>query len=149
MRIVNCELDGILQAYEFTKAGACDQDTKAESKWDTRSIEAGYLAGAQKKRLEELKSQIGILQNFTLKEFSPSDPITSGALVTVLNSTEQALYFLIHSGEGQSLNIDNVRVQVVTTYSPIGSALMNKVEGEIIELVTPKGKKEIEVIRVC
>ena len=41
-------------SYEYTTKG----DIKSDGKYDTRGTEAGYLAGAQKKRVEELKSDL-------------------------------------------------------------------------------------------
>jgi len=38
-----------------------EDSMKQEGKYDTRSIEAGYLAGAQKKRVEELKQELTVV----------------------------------------------------------------------------------------
>ena len=46
-------------SYEYTTKG----DVKSDGKYDTRGTEAGYLAGAQKKRMEELKNDLNRLRS--------------------------------------------------------------------------------------
>ena len=55
------ELEQLEGAAKSHRDFATDQEFKAESKYDTRALEASYLASAEAKRVEELKLEIQIL----------------------------------------------------------------------------------------
>ena len=59
-----------------------DQELKQESKYDTRSIEAGYLAGAQQRRFEEMQRDLNILKSFKATP-TASSQISVGASFTI------------------------------------------------------------------
>ena len=59
---MKAEMTALEAAAKSNKDFATDQEFKAESKYDTRSLEAGYLASAEAKRVEELKLDIQMLE---------------------------------------------------------------------------------------
>src|SRR5438874_4727706 len=52
------ELDVYLRAAQFSRAEATHESSKAENKYDTRGLEASYLARGQSKQALEIKSAI-------------------------------------------------------------------------------------------
>ena len=60
-------------AYQESKSHAQDSELRSESKWDTRGIEAGYLASAQEKRVKELK--IDVLKMGDFHKLEPYEQI--------------------------------------------------------------------------
>lgn len=55
------ELIEVETAAHSSRDLATADDLKSEGKYDTRAIEASYLAGAQAKRVEEIKLDIQLL----------------------------------------------------------------------------------------
>lgn len=104
---------------------AQSEDFKSESKWDTRSIEAGYLAGAQEKRFKELEIELANLVNLNIDD---KDSIVPGALIT----TESKTYFLTVSTGGQKVDSEMGVVSVVSMNSPLGQKLIDE-EIEILD----------------
>src|ERR1700687_4188305 len=73
---------GVLEkAARASHAEATHESSKAESKYDTRGLEAAYLAGGQARQAKENLGSIKIYQSLSVKEFDPDDPIDLGALV--------------------------------------------------------------------
>lgn len=116
---VQKDLDEARQAVTSAKNLAQSEDFKSESKWDTRSIEAGYLAGAQEKRVKELEIELANLENLNL---TIKVTIVPGALIT----TEDKLYFLTVSTGGHKMKTDQGLVHVVSLNSPIGQKLIEE-----------------------
>ena len=62
------------------KQQALDSEMEQEDKWDTRRIEASYLAGAQAKRVEEVKRDLNLITNLEI--------ISSNEFISVSNIVE-------------------------------------------------------------
>jgi len=58
-------------------AAATDPDAKAESKYDTRGLEASYLAAGQAKQAETLAEAIQALESASFPDFGPDAPIAA------------------------------------------------------------------------
>lgn len=124
---------------------ATDQEFKAESKYDTRALEASYLASAEAKRVEELKLEIQILEEVDLKASKKLGEISMGALVELLHKEQKRLYFLIPTAGGTLLKVKDEAVLVVSVFSPIGDALMGLKSGDVFEVETPKETRHYQV----
>ena len=57
------ELTAITEAAKNTYDVATHEDNKPENKYDTRGLEASYLAGAQAKRVVDMKEVLAIFEN--------------------------------------------------------------------------------------
>ena len=124
---VKKDLQETRQAVASAKDLAQSEDFKSESKWDTRSIEAGYLAGAQEKRVKELEIELANLENLNLNQ---KDTAVPGALIT----TQNKLYFLTVSTGGHKIKTEQGLVHVVSMNSPIGQKLIEE-EIDILEFI--------------
>ena len=69
------ELEVYARAAQFSRAEATHESSKAESKYDTRGLEASYLARGQSKQAAELESAIGEFEKLDMKKFGAKDPI--------------------------------------------------------------------------
>lgn len=127
-----------------------EKDMQQEGKYDTRRIEAGYLAGAQGKRLEILKQDIQILRNFEPPLYEMDAEIGLGALVKCRDLSDskakEHFYFIIPSSGGISLKIGGEDIQVLSIHSPLGNELMRLEVGETVEIETPGVSKELEIL---
>lgn len=140
------ELTQLEAAAKANKDFATDQEFKAESKYDTRALEASYLASAEAKRVEELKLEVQILEEVDLEASKKLGEISIGALVELEHNKQKRFYFLIPTAGGTMLKVKNETVLVVSVFSPIGDALMGLKVGEEFEVETPKETRHYQVV---
>ncbi|MGZ5278690.1 MAG: hypothetical protein ACXWC9_02035, partial [Pseudobdellovibrionaceae bacterium] len=77
------ELVALKEAAIATYEAATNEESKPENEYDTRGLEASYLAGAQAKRVGEIEELIFIYKDLHVRSFSPDESIASTALVEV------------------------------------------------------------------
>lgn len=140
------ELLGLEESAKANHDFATDQEFKAESKYDTRALEASYLASAEAKRVEELKLEVQILEEVDLTQSSKLGEISIGALVELSHQDQKRKYFLIPTAGGTLIKIEDEAVLVVSVFSPIGDALMGLKTGDEFEVETPKETRLYKVI---
>ena len=95
-------------------------------------------------RLGQLKKRMGELAMVNLVNI-PRDKVGFGATVVVFDSSknEEISYKLVTSEES------DVNQGLISTTSPIGRALLGKQVGEMAIVVTPNGKRELEVLKLA
>lgn len=140
------ELVEIESAAKSAKDLATSSESKSEGKYDTRAIEAGYLAGAQAKRVEEIKLDIQMLEE--LDTGLESTKLQLGSLGLIRHNNIEKLYFLSSTSGGAILNIDENSVLVISVFSPIGDAALGLGKGEVFEVETPKEMREYRVLEI-
>lgn len=140
------ELAHLEQATKAALSAATDEESRPENEYDTRALEASYLAAAQGKRVLELKKMLGVIESFPASE--NSGPISSGSLVETESEGKRAWYFLLPFGAGVSAVSAGQKVAVVTLDSPLGKVLAGKRAGDLAELPRPGGAKEFEILHV-
>jgi transcription elongation factor GreA len=74
----------------------------------------------------------------------PKDRVAFGSKVKVFDNTkeEEIVYTLVTSEE------TDVTKGLISTTSPIGKSLMGKKVGDMATVVTPNGKRELEVLQL-
>lgn len=140
------ELIGLEASAKSNRDFATDQEFKAESKYDTRALEASYLASAESKRVEELKLEIQILEEVDVDASKKLGEISIGALVELLHHDQKRFYFLIPTAGGTIIKVKDEAVLVVSVFSPIGDALMGLKTGDEFEVETPKETRTYQVL---
>jgi transcription elongation GreA/GreB family factor len=146
---VQHELDKAQKAADTAKAHHQSDEMKQEGKYDTRAIEAGYLAGAQLKRVEELKLELKMLEEIELRAFSEKDAIAIGAIVDLELNDKVQRYFVSSTASGSFTQVDGHPFLVVSVFSPIGNAALGLFVGDSFELETPKGLREYSITAIC
>jgi transcription elongation GreA/GreB family factor len=133
---------------EQTRSGVVHEDSRAEGDKDMRSTEQSYLARGQAMRAEDLGEQAQRFATTPLVRFADGDAIAPGALVLALVGKERRVFFLAMQGGGIELEIDQIKVTVVTPASPVGRALLGLRVGDELELPGRSGPRawEIEAI---
>lgn len=112
------EFDQAKAAYDTSRSHANSGEMKSEGKYDTRSIEAGYLAGAQKKRVDELEQELKLLDEIDLT-LCP-DTVSVGSLVEIEFNEMTRLYFISSTSGGTMMKTNDEIVLVISAFSPIG-----------------------------
>jgi transcription elongation factor GreA len=94
-------------------------------------------------RLGQLKRRMAELSLVNLSNI-PRDRAGFGSTVVVFDSTkdEEILYRLVTSEES------DVSKGLISTTSPIGRGLVGKQVGDIATIVTPNGKRELEILKL-
>lgn len=141
------ELQQLESSAKSAQDYATDQEFKSESKYDTRAIEASYLAQAEAKRVEELKLEIQILEEVDLEISSYSAEVCIGSLVEIIHQNQARKYFLLPTAGGTLLKAQDETVLVVSVFSPIGSAMLGLKIGDEFEVQTPKESRVYKVIK--
>ena len=108
---------------------ATHESSRAESKYDTRGLEAAYLAGGQARQAREIMDSIKLYQSFALRDFAPGDPIDLSAVVKLKTQDATALYFIGPKNGGLEVDCNNEEITVVTPHSPLGRNLIGKKSG--------------------
>ncbi|MCA9489293.1 MAG: GreA/GreB family elongation factor [Myxococcales bacterium] len=130
------ELDALGRATAMARDEATSAESRPENQYDTRALEASYLAAGQGERLEDLKRLVAWAQ--TLGPEAPSR-VEAGALVELEDDRGRTRTLLVAPRGGMTFDVDGRSIQVVSASSPLGSALGGLEEGEEEEVDSPDG----------
>ena len=78
---LQAELQTFRRAAKSARAEATDEQSRAENKYDTRGLEASYLAAGQARQVAELETAITAFEALSERKFAPGEAIGLGALV--------------------------------------------------------------------
>ncbi|MGB8260504.1 MAG: transcription elongation factor GreA [Terracidiphilus sp.] len=94
-------------------------------------------------RLGQLKKRMAELSLVNLSNI-PRDRVGFGSTIVVYDSTkdEEIVYRLVTSEESDVAN------GLISTTSPIGRGLVGKRLGDVATVVTPNGKRELEILKL-
>lgn len=145
---IQADLGAVEEAARAAHSAATHEESRAEDPYDTRGLEASYLAGAQAKRADELRAQLAWLGNIPLRPFAADEPIKVGALIEVEGDGRKAFYWLVQQGAGTSVEVDGVMIQVITPHAPLGEALLDHRAGDVIEVEAQRARRELEIVAV-
>lgn len=124
------ELELYFRAAQFARAEATHEQNKAEHKYDTRGLEASYLARGQSRQAAELEAAIVEFEKLDGKPFASGQIIGMGALVELEHSGEKSFYFIGPRAGGTEVIHDRKEILVITPQSPLGEQLMGKKQGD-------------------
>ena len=142
------ELGIYFRAAQFSRAEATHESSKAESKYDTRGLEASYLARGQSRQAAELEAAIAEFEKLPVKKFGADDPIGLGALVELENGGENLFYFIGPRAGGTEVSHDKKEILVITPQSPLGEQILGKKQGERPQLTLGGAKQMAKIISV-
>ena len=130
IQALEAELERFAKAARASHAEATDPQSKAEHKYDTRGLEAAYLAGGQARKVAELEETIAQFQKLKLIEFTAETPIDYGALVQIEMRGVTSWYFIGPKAGGLEIDHDEQEITVITPQSPLGEQLFEKKQGD-------------------
>lgn len=152
---LRAELEHALEVIEASArdahAAATHPDAKPENDKDTRSVESSYLAGAQAQRAMELSRAMETLASIPVSDDGPDGPVRALSLVTLEDeaSGQTQRVLVSPAGAGVTLETPDGKVQVVTTRSPIGAALMGQEVGAEVVVDLGGRKRTLSVVAVA
>jgi transcription elongation GreA/GreB family factor len=142
------ELEGYFKAAQTAHAEATHEQSRAENKYDTRGLEASYLAHGQAQQAVEMEAAIAAFKNMSVRKFGVGEPIGTGALVEVENDGERAFYFIAPRAGGMEMVHEKKAVLVITPQSPLGKQLHEKKQGDLLQLTLGGASKKYRVVKV-
>jgi transcription elongation GreA/GreB family factor len=142
LALLETALEAARAAHAAAIEGSTHPEAKAENEKDTRGLEQSYLARGVAQRVAELEAAVADVTRLELRTFTAASPVAMSALVTADEEGETHRFFLAPAGGGSTLAGG---VQVLTTSSPLGRALLGKRVDDDVEVKLP-GKTRILVV---
>jgi transcription elongation GreA/GreB family factor len=134
------ELELQVQAANLARDEAISEESRAESKFDTHSQEAAYLAESQARIASEIESSLAVYTTLPMPDFAPGQNVAIGALVELGGASgASAWYFLGPRHGGIELQLDGCDVLVLTPQSPLGRQLLGKRTGDVVQVAARGG----------
>jgi transcription elongation GreA/GreB family factor len=127
---LNEKLEVLTKSAQASHAEATHESSKAESKYDTRGLEAAYLAGGQARQARDLLESIKVYAALAAREFGAKDAIDLTALVELDAGGESSWYFIGPKSGGLEVELEGREIIVITPESPLGQTLMGKLAGQ-------------------
>jgi len=136
-------------AARASHAEATHESSKAENKYDTRGLEAAYLAGGQARQAKEILDSIQVYQSLAVKDFASDEPIEMTALVELDSAGMRNTYFIGPKSGGLEIEFQGKEITVITPQSPLGQNLIQKCTGQ--RWTTGSGRSAIkyQILSVC
>lgn len=145
---LTAEVQSFFKAARAAHAEATHEQSKAEDKYDTRGLEASYLARGQSRQAAEIGQAIAEFQGLALRDFKASDPIDVGAYVELNGKGTKSYYFVGPRAGGTEIEHDEKEILVITPQSPLGQQLVGKRKGDRIKLEIAGGSDDLRISQV-
>jgi transcription elongation factor GreA len=115
-------------------------DLSENAEYDAARERQGFIEG----RIQELEGKLGALQIIDPKTVDAGGRIVFGATVALedLTAGETVKYQIVGDDEA------DIKSGLISVSSPIARALIGKLEGDVVEVAAPGGRREYEVIEV-
>jgi transcription elongation GreA/GreB family factor len=143
------EVESLFKAARASHAEATHEQSKAEDKYDTRGLEASYLARGQSKQAAEIAQAIAEFRALPLRDFKSDDPIDVGAFVELSGKQETAYYFIGPRAGGTEIIHEGKEILVITPQSPLGQQLVGKKQGDRIKLEIAGSADQLRITLVA
>ena len=142
------ELEIYFRAASASRAEATHEQSKAESKYDTRGLEASYLARGQSRQAAEIESAIAEFEKLAVRKFGDGEAVGPGALVELETGGDHSFYFIGPRAGGTEVVQDKKKILVITPQSPLGEQLLGRKQGDRAQLTLGGTKQTARIVSV-
>jgi transcription elongation GreA/GreB family factor len=139
----------VTEATRAAYEAATHEESKAEDQYDTRGIEASYLANAQAQRSTEIERMLHGLKIFIPPNFTNTSAVAAGALIELLQDKKKIYVFLLPFGAGVHVEQDGNQISVITPSSPLGQELLDRDVGDVFKVSGKGSFKTYEIRSIC
>jgi transcription elongation GreA/GreB family factor len=112
-----------------THEAATHAESKAENKYDTRGLEAAYLADGQRRRLHEIETALAAYRNLP-PTIGSDECVRVGALLCLEHDGVERWFFLGPEAAGLKLQHEGREILVISPRSPLGQSLLGRQVGD-------------------
>ena len=115
-------------------------DLKENAEYHAARDQQSFAEG----RINELENTLANAEIIDTSKLNPGSRIVFGALVELqdLHSEEVVNYQIVGDLEA------DIKLRMISVSSPVARALIGKSEGDVVDIVTPGGRKSFEVVGV-
>jgi transcription elongation GreA/GreB family factor len=145
---LEAQLEGYLRSARAAHAEATHEQSKAENKYDTRGLEASYLAHGQSRQAMEVMQALQHYQSQLQRDFRTEEPIGPGAVVELEREGKRSVFFIGQFAGGTEIECEGETVLVITPQSPMGQQLAGRKQGEDLQIRIGRGSESYRVAAV-
>ncbi|HKK17481.1 MAG TPA: hypothetical protein VJ952_02270 [Opitutales bacterium] len=113
---------------------ATNEESRAESQWDTQGLEASYLAAGQAGQARQWAESVQELQSEREDLLKPRSDVGLGALFSCDFGGESEWFFLAGVAGGHVVPTEEGEVTVITSHSPLAGRLLRRKAGDSFTL---------------
>ncbi len=115
-------------------------DLKENAEYHAAREQQSFIEG----RIKDIEGKLSNAQIIDIKSIPESSKVIFGSTVTILKTDDnkQMTYKLV--GEDEA----NLKDKKISITSPIARSLVGKDEGDVVEIKTPDGSSEYEIVEV-
>ena len=147
--LLHDEVESYARAARAAHAEATDPQSKAENKYDTRGLEAAYLAGAQSRQAAETLAAIEAFEKLQVRNFQAGDEIDLSAVVEVENRGEPMTFFIAPSKGGLEVRVGKKEIMVITPQASLGQLMVGRKCGESFQWSAGTGAAQYRITAVA
>jgi len=136
------QLAKMTEAARITHEASTGDEAKAEGKYDTRGLEASYLAEAQAEQCRKLARSLHVFESFAINDLRPNSLVDAGALVETELDGTLCYYLLTPCAGGVSIDYQGCEITTLSPDSPLYQSLLGKRCGDILD---PSGIMILEI----
>lgn len=142
------DLDVLSGAARTAHEAATHAENIPDNKYDTLALEASYIAQAQANRASEIRQAIEAFKHLRLHQAN-GQVVRLAALVNLEAEDGSTRMVFVGPREG-GLKVSSPygEVVVITPASPLGSVLIGKSVGDMVETGEGGGRMEYEIVAV-
>lgn len=130
---LRARLERLLKAAREAHEAATDPGSRAESKYDTRTLEASYLASGQARQVEDLSHAVRMFERLRLPDFAGLGAVGPGALVQLRIEGEDKWFLLVPAAGGLEVSLQERMITLLSPESPLYQQLLGLAVGELVE----------------
>ena len=145
---LDAELALLAQSARSAHEEATHAQSRAENKYDTRGLEASYLARGQSRQAAEILAAREEFAALEARRFGPGESIDLSAVVELEGVGGRALYFIGPRAGGTEIVHQKQAIVVMTPQSPLGSQLMGSKQGDRLVIEIGGSRAAYQVTRV-
>jgi transcription elongation factor GreA len=136
-RLKSTDRPAVIQAIKEAREKG---DLSENAEYDAARERQGFIEG----RIQELEGKLSALQIINPATVDAGGRIVFGATVGLedLTAGQMVKYQIVGDDEA------DIKAGLISVSSPIARALIGKLEGDVVEVIAPGGKREYEVLEV-
>ncbi|MCU0952686.1 MAG: transcription elongation factor GreA [Burkholderiaceae bacterium] len=136
-RLRSTERPAVIQAIKEAREKG---DLSENAEYDAARERQGFIEG----RIQELEGKLSALQIIDPAQVDAGGRIVFGATVGLEDLTAGATVKYQIVGDDEA----DIKAGLISVSSPIARALIGKLEGDVVEVAAPGGRREYEVLEV-
>ncbi|MGB0992267.1 MAG: hypothetical protein ACPG32_07330 [Akkermansiaceae bacterium] len=127
------QLATLTKAAKETHDASTGDESKSEGKYDTRGLEASYLAEAQAEQSSHTAAALRAIETFTPEPHADGAPITLGSLVETESDGAIEHFYLLPSAGGIVITHQGDEITTLSPESPLYQEMIDQAPGTLME----------------